>query len=456
MPLKLYNDLTRKKEQFIPLKKDEVSIYVCGPTIYDYGHLGHGRSAVAFDLLHRYLTYKRFKVKFVFNYTDIEDKMIKRAGEEGITVKELADNFTKIYDADYHKLNVLQPFRRPKATEHIPEMIGIIRKLEKRGFVYVIEDDGVYYDVLKFTAYGKLSHQNLEDLKVGARIDSEEKKHSPYDFVLWKFQKPGEPAWDSPWGKGRPGWHIECSAMAAKYLGETIDIHGGGQDLIFPHHEDEIAQSEAANEKPFAKFWMHNGFVNINGEKMSKSLNNFFTLRDVFQKYDPLIVRYFFLSTHYRAPINFTFEALSGVKNALERVQQAYFELVDTKKYGAQKIDCARFKTLLEDALDDDLNISVALAILFEFVNEIYKHKDTLSKTGVEEALKFFKEIDSIFGVLKYEREEIPEEVVQLAKERELARKNKEWAKSDELRERIKQLGYIVGDSKEGYILTKM
>ncbi len=455
MALKFYNDLSRKKEIFNPLKENEVSIYVCGPTIYDYAHLGHGRSAVAFDVLHRYLLYKKYKVKFVFNYTDIEDKMINRANEEGITVKQLADKFSKIYDEDYAKLNVLRAYKNPKATEHIAEMIEIIKKLEKKKFTYFVEGDGVYYDVSKFKEYGKLSHQNLEDLKAGARVEIGEGKKSSHDFVLWKLQKPNEPAWDSPWGKGRPGWHIECSAMAAKYLGETIDIHGGGQDLIFPHHEDEIAQSEAANGKPFAKYWMHNGFVNINGEKMSKSLNNFYTLRDIFKQYDPLVVRYFFLSTHYRMPINFTFEALSGVKSALERIQQAYFELAGVKKHGKVKLDVGDFRKRIEEALDDDLNVSPALAVVFDFVNEVYKNKEQLSAESWKETVEFFKEIDSIFGILKYEKAEIPLEVIKLAEERLLARKNKDWKKSDELREKISKLGYVVGDTKEGYEVRK-
>ena len=455
MTLKFYNDLSRKKELFTPLKAPDVTIYVCGPTIYDYGHLGHGRSAVAFDLLHRYLKHKKYHVKFVFNYTDIEDKMINRANDEGITVKQLADRFSKIYDEDYHQLNLLPFFRKPKATEHIQDMIGIIHKLEKKGFTYIIEDDGVYYDVMKFPAYGKLSHQNLEDLKVGARVETEGKK-SPYDFVLWKFEKPGEPSWDSPWGKGRPGWHIECSAMSAKYLGETIDIHGGGQDLIFPHHEDEIAQSEAANDKPFARFWMHNGFITINGEKMSKSLNNFYTMRDIFKDYDPLAVRYFFIATHYRTPINFTLEALQGAKNSLERLQQAYFEMLDSEKFGEKFIDVNHFRLELEKALDDDLNISAALAVVFEFVNEVYKSKDQLYSESHKEVVDFFKEIDGILGVLKHTRESIPEEVKALAEKREHARQHKDWKKSDELREEIKALGYAVSDGKDGYKVSKI
>lgn len=458
MPLKLYNDLKRKKQLFKPLHAPKVTMYVCGPTIYDFAHLGHGRSLVAFDLLHRYLKYKSYQVTYVFNYTDIEDKMINRANEENITVKQLADRFTIIYNEDYQKLNQLLPTHVPKATEHIPEMIQIIQTLEQKGYTYFLDGDGVYFNVKKFKKYGKLSRQDLSDLKAGARIDTKGKQ-SPNDFVLWKLEKPNEPSWASPWGKGRPGWHIECSAMSMKYLGETMDIHGGGQDLIFPHHEDEIAQSEAANGKPFAKFWVHNGFVNINGEKMSKSLNNFYTLRDIFKDYDPLAVRYLFLSTHYRMPINFTFESLQGAKKSLEKIQQAYFSILDQNNatvFGKKPINIKKYYKRLEKALDDDLNISPALAVLFEIINDYYKNQQKLSQTSINELTQFFKDVDSIFAILKHSKDTIPAEITELAQQRLLARQNKEWAKSDQLRDQIKSLGYIIGDSKEGYTLTKI
>lgn len=457
MPLKLYNDLTRKKQSFKPLNSGKVTMYVCGPTIYDYAHLGHGRSLVAFDLLHRYLIHKKFQVNYVFNYTDIEDKMITRANEEHITVKQLADRFTQIYHEDYQKLNYLKPTYNPKATEHILEMIDLIKTLEKKKYTYFIANDGVYFNVKKFKKYGKLSHQELGNLKAGARIDIKD-KHSNHDFVLWKLAKPNEPSWDSPWGKGRPGWHIECSAMSMKYLGPTIDIHGGGQDLIFPHHEDEIAQSEAANGKPFARYWLHNGFVQINGEKMSKSLNNFYTLRDIFKDYDPLAVRYLFLSTHYRMPINFTMGSLHGAKNSLDKIQQAYFSILDHKtaaKFGKKNLNLNKYYKQLEKSLDDDLNISPALAVLFGLINQYYKHQPKLSQESILQLEKFFQDADKIFGILKHSKESIPQEITQLAESRLEARKNKEWQKSDQLRAKIKSLGYEIADTKEGYELKK-
>lgn len=452
--LKLYNTLTRKKEAFKPIKKNLVTAYVCGPTTYDYGHLGHGRSSVAFDLLHRYLVYKGYQVKFVFNYTDIDDKIIKRARKEKVSVKQLTDKFAKIYDEDYQKLNLLKPYKKPKATQHIKEMVDLIKILKKKGYIYLIENDGLYFDVLKFKQYGKLSHQKLGDLKAGARIKVEAGKKTPYDFVLWKFQKPGEPAWNSPWGEGRPGWNIECSAMSMKYLGNTIDIHGGGQDLIFPHHECEIAQSEAATGKPFAHYWLHNGFVTIGGEKMSKSLGNFLTLRDIFKEHSPLTVRYFFLSAHYRAPLNFTKEALEGAKNSLEKLQQAFFDLNEVKAFGKKTINLGKYIKQFELALDDDLNISPALAAVFELINEINKNK--LSKGAVKDALDFFKKVDSVLGVLVYKKEAVPQKVLSLVKLRETARMEKDWKKADEIREKIKKLGYLVEDTEEGAKVKKI
>ena len=458
MTFKLYNDSKRKKQIFKPLNAPHVTMYVCGPTIYDYAHLGHGRSLVAFDLLHRYLKYKSFQVNYVFNYTDIEDKMINRANEEHITVKQLADRFTQIYHEDYQKLNPLSPTHNPKATEHIPEMIELIKTLEKKSFTYPIDNDGLYFNVKKFKKYGQLSQQDLHELKAGARVDLKDKR-SPHDFVLWKLAKPNEPSWDSPWGRGRPGWHIECSAMSMKYLGKTIDIHGGGQDLIFPHHEDEIAQSEAANGKPFAKYWLHNGFVTINGEKMSKSLNNFYTLRDIFKEYNPLAVRYLFLSIHYRMPINFTLESLQSAAKSLDKIQQAYFSIIDQKhstKFGKKNLNINKYYKQLEKALDDDLNISPVLAVMFGLINQYYKHQQKLSPESLLQLEKFFQDIDTIFGILKHSREIIPLEIIQLAKARLEARKNKQWSESDQLRGKIKSLGYAIADTKEGYELKKL
>jgi len=315
--MRIFNTLKKEKVEFIPLKEQKVGIYLCGPTVYDYGHLGHGRSAIVFDLLRRYLLYKGYEVTYVRNWTDIDDKTIERAKEEGITVKELTEKFIREYEDDFAKLNILEPDFAPKATEHIKEIITFIERLFDNGHAYVLED-GVYFDIQTFPAYGKLSGQSLDELRSGARIEVVETKRNPGDFALWKFKKPGEPSWPSPWGRGRPGWHIECSVMSVCYLGGEFDIHCGGQDLIFPHHEDEIAQAQGAGYR-FARYWMHNGFLNIDDEKMSKSLGNFFTLREIFEKYSPLTVRFFLLSAHYKAPLNFSRSVLEQAENALTR-----------------------------------------------------------------------------------------------------------------------------------------
>ncbi|MBE3100865.1 MAG: cysteine--tRNA ligase, partial [Firmicutes bacterium] len=320
--MKLYNTLTKKKEDFIPLYPGEVRMYSCGPTVYNYFHIGNARPFIVFDVFRRYMEYKGYKVTFVQNFTDIDDKMIQRANEEGITVKELGDRFIKEYFNDADKLGIHRATYHPKATEHINEIIQLIQKLMDKGLAYQVGSD-VYYDTAAFEPYGKLSGQHLEDLELGSRIDINEIKKNPMDFALWKGQKPGEPAWESPWGKGRPGWHIECSAMATKYLGETIDIHSGGQDLIFPHHENEVAQSEGASGKPFARYWIHNGHINVNNQKMSKSLGNFFTVRDISEEFDLEVVRLFILSAHYRNPINFGRDLLEQAQTALERLYNA-------------------------------------------------------------------------------------------------------------------------------------
>ena len=319
--MKIYNTLTREKEEFIPIKKGYVGMYACGPTVYNFFHIGNARPFIIFDTLRRYLEYRGYDVTFVQNFTDIDDKMINRANEEGIKVSELADRFIKEYYQDADALGIKRSTANPKATEHIGEIIKLIEKLIENKKAYVSGGD-VYYNVESFPEYGKLSHQPLENLSMGIRIEAGDEKRHPMDFALWKAQKPGEPAWDSPWGKGRPGWHIECSAMSMKYLGESFDIHGGGQDLIFPHHENEIAQSEGATGKPFAKYWMHNGYINVDNQKMSKSLNNFFTVRDIAALYDLQAVRLFMLSAHYRSPVNFSRELIEQAKNALGRLHK--------------------------------------------------------------------------------------------------------------------------------------
>ncbi len=457
--LKLFNELPRKLQVFRPQKANKVTMYVCGPTIYDYGHLGHGRSAVAFDIIRRYFLYKRYEVTFVFNYTDIDDKLIKRAWENNMTVKTLADQFTLMYDEDYLKLNILPLEHRPKATEHIKEMIALIAVLEKKGYTYIIEGDGVYYDVQRFSRYGKLSGQNLEQLRAGARVDIVDKKKHPEDFVLWKYKKQLEPSWSSPWGEGRPGWHIECSAMVRALLGDTIDVHGGGQDLIFPHHEDEIAQSEAATNKPLARFWLHNGFVLVNKEKMAKSLGNFFTLREAFGKYDPLVIRHFLGSVHYRAPITFTPEALEGAKQSLERLQRLYDELpLWQLKSGKKTLSWGKYRRSFEKCMDEDINVSKALAVIFEVVGEVNKAKleSRLTQRDGAEAKTFLENIDSIFAVLVKTKGKIPVNVQEIVAEREKARGVKDWNMSDKLRQEIKKYGYAVKDTNDGQILEKL
>jgi len=320
--MRLYNTLTRKKEEFVPLHKGEVRMYSCGPTVYNYFHIGNARPFIVFDTLRRYFEYKGYRVIFVQNFTDIDDKMINRAKEEGVTVKELGDRFIEEYFKDADNLGIKRATVHPRATEHVQDIIEFIKRLEEKGLAYEVEGD-VYFDTSAFPDYGKLSGQNMEELEAGARIDVDEKKRNPMDFALWKAKKPGEPAWDSPWGPGRPGWHIECSVMAIKYLGETIDIHSGGQDLTFPHHENEIAQSEGATGKPFARYWLHNGYINVNNQKMSKSLGNFFTVRDIQKEFDLEVVRLFMLSAHYRSPVNFSRELLEQAQSALDRLYNA-------------------------------------------------------------------------------------------------------------------------------------
>ncbi|MBT4334729.1 cysteine--tRNA ligase [archaeon] len=446
--MKLFNTITGKKETFKSIKKNQVNMYVCGPTIYDYGHLGHGRSAVNFDIIRRYFLYKNYKVNFVFNYTDIEDKIIGRAKKEKITEKELTEKFSKIYNEDYAALNILKPTENPKPTEHIKEIIETIKKLEKKGFTYELED-GIYYNISKFKGYGKLSHQKIENLQAGKRIKKDENKINHQDFVLWKLSKKSEPSWESPWGKGRPGWHIECSAMSSKYLGKTFDIHGGGRDLIFPHHENEIAQSEAVNDKPFANYWMHNGFIQLNKEKMSKSTGNFFTLREIFKDYDPLVIRYMILAAHYRAPIDFSKKNLEQAKNALERIQT----FVDTAKNSKNKIKTkliTKTKKEFITAMDNDFDTPNALAVIFEFIREINKEGNG------KEAYDLLKDFDKILGILNETEINITEEEEELIKKRENARKNKDWDLADKLRDKLKERGILIKDAKEGIIIKKI
>jgi len=461
--MKLYNTLTRKKEEFKPIVPNEVRMYSCGPTVYDYFHIGNARPFIIFDTLRRYLEYKGYKVYFIQNFTDIDDKMIKRANEEGITVKELAERYIEEYFRDAKGLGIKEATVHPKATDHIEAIIGLIKKLEEKGFAYNV-DGNVYFRTKKFKEYGKLSHQPLEELEAGARIEVNEQKEDPMDFALWKKQKPGEPVWESPWGLGRPGWHIECSAMANKYLGPTIDIHSGGQDLIFPHHENEIAQSEAANGQPFANYWLHNGYINVNNQKMSKSLNNFFTVRDIAKEFDYEVIRFFMLSAHYRNPINFSKELLEQAKNGLERM----YTCLDNLKFLKQKASDREmneeeialsnklntYKEAYIEAMEDDLNTADAIAALFDMVREINANIHATSNSSVaviEFAENLLKELGSVLGILqKSDNDSIDSEIEKLIEKRQQARKEKNWALADSIRDQLKDMGIILEDTPQG------
>ena len=461
--MKIYNTMTRKKEEFIPLDKNEVKMYSCGPTVYDYFHIGNARPFIIFDTMRRYLEYRGYKVKFVQNFTDIDDKMINRANKEGITVKELGEKFIDEYYKDAEALGIHKASVHPKATENIDAIIEIVKKLVDNGYAYESEGS-VYFSTKKFDEYGKLSKQPLEYLEAGARIDVSEHKRDAMDFALWKAQKEGEPAWESPWGMGRPGWHIECSAMANKYLGETIDIHSGGQDLIFPHHENEIAQSECANKKPFARYWMHNGYININNQKMSKSLGNFFTVRDILKQYDAEVVRFFMLSAHYRNPINFSDLLMEQSKSAIERVYTCIDnlnflyengedrELNDTEKEFSEKLDAFLQKFI--DAMDDDLNTADAISVVFDIVyaaNTVLSTENKNARSIIKKALDTIAEIGGVLGLFnKTEKKSLDAEIEALIEERNKARSEKNWAKADEIRDKLKQMHIILKDTPMG------
>ncbi len=445
MVFKIYNTLARKKQVFKPVKNNEARIYVCGPTVNDVPHLGHARQQITFDILRKYLRFLGYKVKFVSNVTDIDDKIIKKANELNEDIEELTKRNLKAHLEDYEKIGVEKPDIQPHATQYIKEMIELIKKLEKKDYTYMI-DDGVYYDISKFKDYGKLSNQKIEDLVSGARKSVNKEKKNKEDFVLWKFSKPGEPEWDSPWGKGRPGWHIECSAMSESILGLPLDIHGGGQDLIFPHHEDEIAQSEAAYGKKFANYWMHNGMVNVDKVKMSKSLENFKTIKDLLKNYPGEIIRYFVISNHYRKPIDFSDKTLENAKNSYDRLKRIVNSLSKNKE--DSKIASQGYLKEFEKAMSDDLNTALALQVLWKLVRD----------EKAEGKIKTIKKIDEVFGLnlLKKEKIEVPAEVKKLVDERESARKEKNWAKADEIREKIKALGFKIDDTSEGVKVKRM
>ena len=461
--MKIYNTLTRQKQEFIPIDKNEVKMYSCGPTVYDYFHIGNARPFIIFDTMRRYLEYSGYNVKFVQNFTDIDDKMIKRANEEGITVKELGERFINEYFKDAKSIGIHEATIHPKATENIDAIINIIKRLEDNGYAYNV-DGNVYFSTKKFREYGKLSKQPLEDLEAGARIDINEAKRDVMDFALWKKQKEGEPAWESPWGIGRPGWHIECSAMVNKFLGETIDIHSGGQDLIFPHHENEVAQSECANGKPFANYWMHNGYININNQKMSKSLGNFFTVRDILKKYDGEVVRFFMLSAHYRNPINFSDTLMEQAKSAVERVYTCIDNLEfllsnseerepnDAEKEYLTKLD--ECKTKFIAAMDDDLNTADAIAAIFDIVyasNTALSNESKNAELAVKKTISLIRELGEVLGLFQKEEDKsIDAEVEELIEKRNKARAEKDWATADAIRDKLKEMNIVLKDTPMG------
>lgn len=459
--MKVYNTLTRKKEELVPITPGEIKMYACGPTVYNYIHIGNARPLCIFDILRRYLEYRGYNVKFVQNFTDIDDKIIRRANEEHVDFSEISERYIKEFWTDADGLNVRHATINPKATENIDAIIQIISTLIEKGYAYEAQGD-VYFSTEKFKDYGKLSHQPLEDLEAGARIMVGEVKREPMDFAVWKAAKPGEPAWDSPWGKGRPGWHIECSAMNWRYLGDTIDIHCGGQDLIFPHHENEIAQSECFTGKPFAHYWMHNGYINVDNVKMSKSLGNFFTVRDVAEKYGYEPIRYLLISAQYRSPINYSTDIIEQCIAALNRLYTCRdsldFELknaADAEHDGDKAIidGFNKYREQFIAAMDDDLNTADAIASIFELVRDINTNVvgKAPSKALVEGAIAMFDELTGVLGLV-YNRktETLDSDVEALIEARTNARKEKNWAEADRIRDQLKEMGIVLEDTAQG------
>ncbi len=463
MSLKLYNDLTRKKEPFVPIAPGKVTFYSCGPTVYDYFHIGNSRPFIVFDVLRRYLESKNLEVTFVQNFTDIDDKMINRANDLGITVNELAEKTIQDYFEDADALGIRRATHYPRATDHIENIISMVVTLIEKGHAYEVDGD-VYFEVSTFPEYGKLSKQTIDELQSGARINVDERKKHPLDFALWKSHKPGEPSWESPWGKGRPGWHIECSAMSMKYLGETIDIHSGGCDLTFPHHENEIAQAEAATGKEFVRYWIHNGYLLIDKEKMSKSLGNFLTARAARLKFSPLAIRLFMLSAHYRSPINFSEETLEQAKAAVERLLNCWSDLQHARIHrdlcasdhsGQIQAIERLFDSFIED-MDDDFNTAGALGSVFEvvrFTNNYLKDNQVLSVDVLDTIESFFKRIDDVMGIMGLndsEQHEDSIEIERLISERNQARKDRNYSRADQIRDELADRGIILEDTPEG------
>ncbi|MCC0666218.1 cysteine--tRNA ligase [Clostridioides sp. ZZV15-6597] len=459
--MKVYNTLTRAKEEFVPLEEGKVKMYVCGPTVYNYIHIGNARPFIIFDTLRRYLEYRGYDVTYVQNFTDVDDKIINRSHEEGISPEEVATKYIKEYFVDCDGLGIKRATVHPQVTDNIQQIIDFIKELEDKGYAYAVNGD-VYFDTNKFEGYGKLSGQKQEDLEAGARIEVNDQKRHPMDFVLWKAKKEGEPGWESPWGEGRPGWHIECSVMSKRYLGETIDIHAGGQDLTFPHHENEIAQSEARSGKTFSKYWMHNGYININDEKMSKSKGNFFTVRDISKLYDLEIVRFFMLSAHYRNPVNFSDEMLNQAKAGLERLyntkEKLEFTLSNLKESSLTEKEVELVKELdnfgqrFIDAMDDDVNTADAVSIIFELAKLINSNVD--ENSSLELAKKCLDEFNELTGVLNIVNKKkdtvLDKDIEELIQKRTDAKKNKEFQLADDIRQQLLDMGIVLEDTRQG------
>ena len=457
--MKILNTLTRRKEEFVPINEGKVGIYVCGPTVYDYIHIGNARPMIVFDTLRRYLEYKGYDVNYVSNFTDVDDKIIKRANEEGVDASVISERYIAEVKKDMAALNVREATTHPKATEEIPDMIEMVKTLIEKGYAYEVNGT-VYFRTRKFKDYGKLSKKNIDDLRSGNRdllVSGVDEKEDPLDFVLWKPKKEGEPSWPSPWGDGRPGWHLECSVMSKKYIGDVIDIHAGGEDLVFPHHENEIAQSEAANGTEFARYWMHNGFLKINNEKMSKSLGNFFTVREIAEKYPLQVIRFFMLSAHYRSPLNFSADLVEASKNGLERILTAVDRLKsisgtegEVDKAVADEMDA--FVKKYEAAMDDDLNTADAISVIFELVKYANVNvTEESTKATVELVLNTVTKLCDILGIITEKKKEILDSDIEaLIEERQSARKAKNIARADEIRDQLSDMGIILEDTREG------
>lgn len=457
--MKILNTLTRRKEEFVPINEGKVGIYVCGPTVYDYIHIGNARPMIVFDTLRRYLEYKGYDVNYVSNFTDVDDKIIKRANEEGVDASVISERYIAEVKKDMAALNVREATTHPKATEEIPDMIEMVKTLIEKGYAYEVNGT-VYFRTRKFKDYGKLSKKNIDDLRSGNRdllVSGVDEKEDPLDFVLWKPKKEGEPSWPSPWGDGRPGWHLECSVMSKKYIGDVIDIHAGGEDLVFPHHENEIAQSEAANGTEFARYWMHNGFLKINNEKMSKSLGNFFTVREIAEKYPLQVIRFFMLSAHYRSPLNFSADLVEASKNGLERILTAVDRLKsisgtegEVDKAVADEMDA--FVKKYEAAMDDDLNTADAISVIFELVKYANVNvTEESTKATVELVLNTVIKLCDILGIITEKKKEILDSDIEaLIEERQAARKAKNFARADEIRDQLSDMGIILEDTREG------